>query len=71
MILLGHDGQGRLELEGRCELTEHPNEECNDENIGNDSATTSNKSKISHRFFKKLKVTKYPSTKRKIRMDYG
>ena len=62
MVLLGHDGQGRLELEGRCELVENQNQENEKEGDSN--------LKISHHFFKKLKVTKNPSGKRKIRMDY-
>ena len=60
MILLGHDGKGRLELEGRCQL-----EENHDQNEEGDN------SKMSYRFFKKLKVPKFLHAKsRTIRMDY-
>ena len=57
MVILGHDGHGKLELEGRVELK---NEESCGEKTG----------EAGYQFYEKLKVSKWHTGSRKIRMDY-
>ncbi len=59
MIILGHDGHGKLELEGRCELNNEilTGQKTDDEAAG-------------YQFYEKLKVARFHSGNRKIRMDY-
>lgn len=68
MIILGHDGYGRLELEGRCQL-----KITKIETEGEETSESDTKVKVSgYHFFKKLKVIpKCHMKTRTIRMDYS
>ncbi len=57
MIILGHDGHGKLELEGRCELKK-------------ETSSGDNTGEAGYQFYEKLKVSKYHTGNRTIRMDY-
>lgn len=57
MIILGHDGHGKLELEGRCELK-------------NPTSSGDKTGEASYQFYEKLKVARGHTGHRKIRMDY-
>lgn len=57
MIILGHDGHGKLELEGRCELN-------------NPTSSGDKTGEASYQFYEKLKVARGHTGHRKIRMDY-
>mmetsp|Transcript_28854 Transcript_28854/g.33162 ORF Transcript_28854/g.33162 Transcript_28854/m.33162 type:complete len:91 (-) Transcript_28854:130-402(-) len=63
MMILRHDGCGRLEFEGRCEL----DMEEQDDDVGK----CERKEVIGFRFYKKLKVVpKQHRSKRTIRIAY-
>jgi hypothetical protein len=65
MVILGHDGYGRLELEGRCELKIT--------NTGDTDGENTNDIKVSgYKFYRKLKVVpKRHMRTRNIRMAYS
>ena len=69
MCVLGHNGEGKLELEGRCELDLAKNDKVNDEDA---SETNGGKLEKGYKFFKKLRIvpTKYLRP-RQIRISYG
>ena len=64
MVILGQDGYGRLELEGRCELKIRT--------AGTSDEKETDEIKVSgFKFYKKLKVVpKRHMRTRNIRMDY-
>lgn len=58
MVILGHDGQGKLRLQGRCEMELNTNEENDEKEI------------VGYKFHKRLRVLpKSASRKVKIRVS--
>mmetsp|Transcript_526 Transcript_526/g.641 ORF Transcript_526/g.641 Transcript_526/m.641 type:complete len:83 (-) Transcript_526:107-355(-) len=72
MVILGHDGNGKLQLNGRCELQQHQKKNRKEKENNNEEEDSSNNIQITGvKFHKKLRIV--PETyirTRTVRLSY-